>query len=383
MIRRAALWLLMLLPLRYADGQAVPETRVEVGYAKVRQALDTARLATDAAIMSIFWRKPLDQFTVLASGNLTYGQDSIAAAQGVAAISLPWNFDERLLTEAGVAGAQFSLRGSGRGGNTNIFGRQHFVTDIGGGWLGGGLSSTRRDARSSYSSVTNVGAWGRFGFLYGSASYARQESNDFALLSASGGAIDPTANEYRLEDIEFVVEARGGPNSLALSWAKRRGIAGTDMETVAISSTGLLQLTDRFALTATAGKQLADPLRGLPEADVFTAAVRLSFGPKPLPVMQRSAIASATVERHPGGGGDLVVRVFAADTMFIEVAGDFSDWHPLPLVREDGFYVARVRLPSGKHRVAVRVNLGAWRAPRNLARIRDDFGGEAGIIVIP
>jgi hypothetical protein len=33
--------------------------------------------------------------------------------------------------------------------------------------------------------------------------------------------------------------------------------------------------------------------------------------------------------------------------------------------------------------VAVRVNGGAWRAPRGLAVVDDDFGGKAGLIVIP
>ena len=99
--------------------------------------------------------------------------------------------------------------------------------------------------------------------------------------------------------------------------------------------------------------------------------------------MARSEIARATVEPSPGGGGELVVQVFAADTMVVEVAGDFSDWQPVPLVREGGLLVARVRLAPGKYRVAVRVNLGDWRAPRNLARVRDDYGGEAGIVVVP
>jgi hypothetical protein len=51
--------------------------------------------------------------------------------------------------------------------------------------------------------------------------------------------------------------------------------------------------------------------------------------------------------------------------------------------REAGVWVARVRLTTGKYRVAVQVDGGDWRAPRNLARVRDDFGGEAGLVVIP
>jgi hypothetical protein len=84
-----------------------------------------------------------------------------------------------------------------------------------------------------------------------------------------------------------------------------------------------------------------------------------------------------------GGGGELVVRVLAVESMLVEVAGDFSEWEPLEMEREGSFWVARARLTAGKHRVAVRVNLGPWRAPRNLARVRDDYGGEAGLVVVP
>ena len=121
----------------------------------------------------------------------------------------------------------------------------------------------------------------------------------------------------------------------------------------------------------------------LSDFGVLTASVRVSLGEKPLPVMARSVIARAHVEPAPGSGGELVVQIFAADTMVVEVAGDFSNWQPVPLQREGRILVARVRLPSGKYRVAVRVNLGDWLAPRNLARVRDDYGGEAGLFVVP
>jgi hypothetical protein len=145
----------------------------------------------------------------------------------------------------------------------------------------------------------------------------------------------------------------------------------------------VLQVTERVSLTGSVGRQFADPLRGLPQAELLTSSVRVSLGRKPLPVMPRSEIARAMVDPAPGGGGELVVQVFAADTMLVEVAGDFSGWEPIPLERVDGVFIGRVRLRPGKYHVAVRINLGEWRAPRNLARVPDDFGGESGLVVIP
>lgn len=382
MTRRAALGLLALaFAADPAAAQAPPEVRLEAGYASVRQAgIDTR---SDAALFAVFWRRPSDRWTFFTSGNLTYSRDSLAAAQGVAAFALPWAGREHLRTDVGAAGASFSLRSAGRGGNGNAFARQHYVRDNAGLWLGLAGGATSRDRNGSRSISADLGAWARWHFLYTSASLSRQNSNDFPLLLTQGVVVAPFATTFELEDTQLIVQARGGPHELAVSWTHRRAVAGADLNAHAVSASGVLQLTDRIALTASAGRQLADPLRGLPQADIGTASIRVSLGPRLLPVMQRSAIARAEVERMAGGGGELVVRVFSIESQRVEVAGDFSGWMPVPMERDGSYWVARVRLPAGKYHVGVRVNDGPWLAPRNLARVRDDFGGESGIIVIP
>jgi hypothetical protein len=37
----------------------------------------------------------------------------------------------------------------------------------------------------------------------------------------------------------------------------------------------------------------------------------------------------------------------------------------------------------GTHRVAIRVNGGSWGAPPNLPHVTDEFGGEAGLLIVP
>jgi len=385
-IRRAALGVLVVLATRGAAAQALPELRFDAGYASVRQpgflASDTVR-AVDAALLALFWRRPADRWTLYSSANVTYARDSLAAAQGVMALVLPWMDREHLRTDVGAAGATFSLRSAGRGGNGNLFARQHYVDDAWGGWGGAAWGLTARDGRKSASIAADVGAWARWRFLFGSASYARLSSEDLPLLYASGGTSSPYATSYEFEDVQLVLTARRGPHELAASYTARRAVAGTDDGAVALSVNGQLQLSDRLAFLASAGRQLSDPMRGLPEADIVTAALRVSLGPKPLPVMERASLAEARVIARAGGGGELVVRVAAHDTLAVEVAGDFSAWRPLPLAREGDWWVVRVVLPPGKYRIGVRANLGPWRAPRNVARVRDDFGGESGLIVVP
>lgn len=386
MIRRAALGVLLVLATRGLAAQASTELRFEAGYASVRQpgfdARDTVP-AADAALFAVFWRRPTDRWTLYTSGNLTYARDSLAAAQGVAAFSFPWLDREHLRTDVGVAGATFSLRSAGRGGNGNGFMRNHYVRDQWGAWLGGAGGVTVRDGRRRRSIAGDLGAWTRWRFLYASASLSRQNSDDFSLLFASGGTAAPFTSSYEVEDWQVVLQARRGPHELTASWTDRHSVAGSSLAVDAFSLGGTLQINEHVAFLTSAGRQLADPVRGLPQADIITASVRVSVGSRPLPVMERATIADAAYLPRPGGGGTLVVRIEAHDSLAVEVAGDFSDWKPLPLVREGAYWVARVPLPPGKYHVGVRANLGLWRAPRNLARVRDDFGGESGLIVIP
>ncbi len=380
--RRPAAWGLALLALAAsaAGAQRLPELRLEGGIAYITQRGFSLE---NAALLAVLWRPASERLNFTTSANLTYAQDSLAAAQGVAAVDVPWGPKERFRTEAGAAGASFSLRSAGRGGNGNGFLRQHVVATHYGVWAGAALGATNRDGVFSRSTVADFGLWQRWGPLYVSAVAARLQSADWPLLLASGVTRDPDDDVFDLRDAQLTAQLRYGPHDIAVTYTARDGIAGTDASFTALMWSGTLQIADRVALVGSAGRQLADPLRGLPQAEIITASLRISLGPKPLPVLERSMIARATVEPMAAGGGELVVRVFASDALEIIIAGDFSDWKPIPMERQEGTWVARVRLPSGKYRVAVQVNNGEWRAPRNLARVRDDFGGEAGLVVIP
>ena len=378
--RLVALGFLLICAARAGGAQRANELRVEVGGASVSQrGVDSEK----AALVAVLWRRPAERWTLLTSGNLTYAADSLAAAQAVAVVDLPWNVSERLRTEIGAAAASFSLGSAGRGGNGMLFARQHVVGPSRGSFVGLSAGYTGRNGIGSNSWAADLGAWKRYGMLYVSGALSRTTSSDWPLLYAAGVIGDLTADRYELLDKLVTLQVRNGPHDFTLNFIARDGIGGTDALTRTLTASGTLQLTERFALLAAGGRQLAEPLRGLPQADLVTISARFSFGAKPLPVMQRSVIAEAAVFAFAGGGGELVVRVLAVESMKVEVAGDFSAWEPVAMGRDGSFWIARVALGPGKHRVAVRVSGGEWRAPRNLARVRDDYGGEAGLVVVP
>jgi hypothetical protein len=42
-----------------------------------------------------------------------------------------------------------------------------------------------------------------------------------------------------------------------------------------------------------------------------------------------------------------------------------------------------LRIPSGVHRVNVRVDGGRWTAPAGTTRVTDEFGSEVGMVAVP
>ena len=76
-----------------------------------------------------------------------------------------------------------------------------------------------------------------------------------------------------------------------------------------------------------------------------------------------------------------MIRV--ADARGVELAGDFTDWKPVALQPwgEDGWR-ALLPISPGLHRLAIRIDGGAWRAPSGTRPIASEFGGEVAEVVV-
>jgi hypothetical protein len=76
-----------------------------------------------------------------------------------------------------------------------------------------------------------------------------------------------------------------------------------------------------------------------------------------------------------------VVRVPQAHR--VELAGDFTDWRPVPLEPwADGGWRTVLTIPPGLHRLAIRIDGGPWRAPPGLRPLASEFGGEVAELVV-
>ena len=57
---------------------------------------------------------------------------------------------------------------------------------------------------------------------------------------------------------------------------------------------------------------------------------------------------------------------------------------PWPLRRRgDGMWETVLPIPSGLHRLNVRIDGGAWIVPAGLSRAADDYGDDVGILAVP
>ncbi len=372
--------LVLLAALDAAGAQSPQELRVEGGAARIRPF---GRDVRDAIELGALWRHDEQRLAMLVSGSMTYARDSVAATQGIAAVAYRPAPNSPYQGEGGVSSAAFGVSEAGRGWNMSAFTRQRLTFGDGGLWAGAAAGQTRRDALSSSSTALDAGVWARYIDLDLIFSMARVRSSDFPLLEAASIFLSRAAAAHDIDDATAALHFAQGPLVLDASYTWRTGIRATLVQQTAFSWAASWAFTPRVSVSVSAGRQLADPLHGSPDAMLAAASLRLAILPTHEAVV--AARTSAYTRLVPQDvGAVLVVRVVGPDsTSRVELAGTFSGWEAVPLRRTSDGWEAQVALTPGRHRVAFRVDGGPWRAPANLARVKDDFGGESGLIVVP
>jgi hypothetical protein len=370
----------LLIALGAAGAQSPREVRVEGGAARIAQR---GRDARNAVVLGTLMRMSDRRLATLFSGAFTWAGDSVTAAQGIAALAWRPSDASAWHSEGGVTGAAFGVYALGRGGNASAYLRERLVLEDGSIWAGGFAGRTVRDGRSWHSTDVDFGGSLRSGGLETSVSFARLRTNDWPLMQASGIFLVSDASAHDIQDAVLAAHYARGPLTLDASHTWRGGLRQTLATQTAFAWSAEFAVTPRFSVAVGGGRQLADPVRGTPDAQLASAVLRMVVLPwRDELAVGGAARASARLVQGPDGLV-LVVRVVAADSARVEVAGSFSGWEPVTLRRTSDGWEARVPLLSGSHRVAVRINGGPWRAPANLGKVRDEFGGEAGIVVVP
>jgi hypothetical protein len=354
------------------------EVRVEAGVASIEQVGTTVR---NAFILSGIRHHGDTVLAALLSGAVTWARDSVAAFQGIGALAWRPSPLSAWQVEGGASGAAFALTPGSHdaNGSTWVRTRRQLSPHVGA-VVGGALGHTIRTGSSNHSTGVEIGGWAGTGALHLDFGYTRMRTEDSLLLAASRVFTRQRSAWLDVDDIMLAATWEHGPFELTATGKRRSGARGTDADQSAVYATASYAFTERYSVAASAGRLLADPLRGSPDATIVMALVRLSFAEVTTPPTPGRE-SEATVARL-ADGSVVVLRIHAAATARVEVAGSFSGWEGVPVAYKGDVWESQIRVPPGRHRLAYRVDGGAWKAPANLGKLKE-FGGEVGLIVVP
>ena len=382
MRRLSDISLLIILLARAAHGQSTrgaASGSVDFGGALLSQpGLNTSGVGTIAGQ----FRYLTPESELSGNGIAACSGDDRCTGQGILYGSRYAPADERLRWELGGSGSAFGVSNAGPAYGWQVLAREHLMYSLGG--LFAGVSA---------GSVGSGGSWHRVvsghvgGFVHFDARRDRELSG--AIVYTDAGIPADSSRPLRYSDAVAYWKHRNGMLELLVGG----GLRVTGMRTSTTRGWGAasaaISVSSRAALVFAAGRALEDVTRAVPAVRYVSFSVRLGSPDRPV-------IASAAAPRQPldEDGGSLEVH-FASDSSRIvsvrvpsaasvELMADFTDWEAVALTAEpNGVWTLHRVIAPGPHRVAIRVNGGAWVAPPNLPRVPDDFGSEVGLLVIP
>jgi len=133
-------------------------------------------------------------------------------------------------------------------------------------------------------------------------------------------------------------------------------------------------LSNHVAFIASAGRALAEPIRGVPSTRYLSVAIRIAAQP-------HDRLGGASKPQVIAGRERVEIDLPKATS--VELRADFTDWEPVPLARSGGVWRLERSIQPGLHRFAIRVDGGDWIAPPGVPHATDDLGGVVGLITVP
>ena len=293
--------------------------------------------------------------------------------------------------ELGAALSGFDASSARATSSGQLLVREHFALGSRAGWFvgaqGGGIV---RDAGWRHAAAVQTGLWRRARAQVFSGAVSVTDTKTELLLLVPPENPGAPYGEYRERHPATYVDALGfwevGRDRLdiEIGGGVRAGLRGVERSTVWGSASATFWFLPRLGLVASTGRALEDVVRGLPQTRYLSLSLRVGVAGPPRVAMRRAKLDDdaprLAVTRH-AEEVELAVRVREAQR--VEIMGDFTAWEPLALVQSGDVWLTRRTIQAGSHRVALRIDGGAWQAPANLPKVTDDFGGVVGLVSIP
>jgi hypothetical protein len=263
--------------------------------------------------------------------------------------------------------------------------RIHYYGERSGGWLSLGSGWTVETDAVNHLEV-GIGGWSLSGpFAMGGNLNAGWVAGD-AYVDVAGSA--------RWTKGRVQIEGELGIRP----WVSAGNDVGDPREGGFAEVAAIVSLAERVALTFSAGSYPSDPPRGTLAAEYLNLGIRLHLSrpaPPAVPTISRAVVRAAEalaasdfasrarLELDENDNGHLL-RVLVGRARSVELMGDFTDWEPVALQpAANGIWEITLQIPSGVHRLNVRVDGGEWLVPLGTRLEATDFGDAVGIIVIP
>ena len=295
-------------------------------------------------------------------------------------------------------------------------GRIHYMRQRGGVWLGSGVARPLRATTVSNVNVSSGGAWTRVGKMTLRGSVTSFFFTKVTVDSQTESQRVPrTASACTPSALETPATPPGTSGSPLIASECRHQSRVTDLETsiryehrlVEVTARGgrrfgtsfdvtpdskqwasaqvAVWLSSQVAAVAGGGREPAQPTRGLPARAYGSLGVMLAYWPIPrgaVPVLTPASMVRGLELRTAGTGMQrITARIGSVES--VEVMGDFNEWVPAQMIRRGrDEWELLVRMPSGVHQINMRIDGGKWFAPPGMPKMRDDFNGEVGIVLI-
>ena len=403
------------MPLASAGAQSLQQLTLDAGGATLAQA-DVPRVT--APTMAASWRVANGSAALDLTGAATLASADRWAAQGVVAGA--WSPGRSGDWELGGVATGLRYRGGSPAAHALGLVRRRLDGDRWGGWgawVGGGGGFLSRQRLHAPIVAADGGLWWRgrgptFSLAL-SAQRARLDSiggpgavpaplgvgpTAPTLSNTAGGAMANGAIVRGVVRPVLAVDLTGG-----VSWIGRRGelAASAGLRRAPLQfagargvllASGVFWAHPRVGVVASAGDQVADPLRGMPAVRHLSLGLRWRLVPPavtsvrpavPVSSPTPATMAAPTAEFFEDRGQPARLRVLAPGATRVEVRGDWTEWRPMSMTIAGDAWESSVPLPSGTRRLMIRVDGGAWRVPANLAGADDEFGSRVGLLVVP
>jgi hypothetical protein len=297
-------------------------------------------------------------------------------------------------------------------------GRLHYMAQRGGVWLGSGVARPLRAVTVSNVNVSSGGVWTKLGpttirgsvtsFFFTKVSIDSQVA-DANTQSASSSACETSSIESmepvvgdaltrsiggtgcrrqsRVTDFEGSIQYQARRLELTVRGGRRMGDSFdvTPDSRQWASAQAAVWITNKLAAVAGGGREPGQPTRGLPARSFGSLGLMLAYWPIPRGAVLVETPASLVHAFELRPAGPTVQRVTAriGGVETVEIMGDFSDWTPLPMVRRGrDQWELLVPMKTGVRQINMRIDGGTWIAPPGMPTMKDDFGGQVGVIVV-